>query len=49
MIDTELDKVTDNETSQPSLKKLKQIDTELFKIRKKIGSLIADFDHDDFV
>ena len=49
LIDTELDKVTDNETSQPSLKKLKQIDTELFKIRKKIGSLIADFDHDDFV
>lgn len=49
LVDLELDKVINDETRQPSLKKLKQIDTELFKIRKKIGSLITENDSDKFV
>ncbi len=48
-IDAELDKVIDDENRQPNLKKLKQIDTELFRIRKKIGNLITENDSDKFV
>lgn len=48
-IDAELDKVIDDENRQPNLKKLKQIDTELFRIRKKIGNLITENDLDKFV
>lgn len=48
-IDAELDKVIDDENRQPNLKKLKQIDTELFRIRKKIGNLITENESDKFV
>lgn len=49
LVDAELDKVIDDETRQPDLKRLKQIDTELYKIRKKIGSLITENDPEKFV
>lgn len=48
-IDGELDKIADDECKQPSLKKMKQADAQLFKIRKKLGSIIADNDPDKFV
>lgn len=48
-IDAELDKVIGDANRQPNLKKLKQIDTELFRIRKKIGNLITENDLDKFV
>ena len=48
-IDGELDKIADDESKQPSLKKMKQADAQLFKIRKKLGSIIADNDPDKFV
>ena len=45
----ELDKIADDESKQPSLKKMKQVDSQLFKIRKKLGSIIADNDPDKFI
>ena len=48
-IDGELDKIADDERKQPSLKKMKQVDSQLFKIRKKLGSIIADNDPDKFI
>ena len=48
-IDGELDKIADDESKQPSLKKMKQVDSQLFKIRKKLGSIIADNDPDKFI
>ena len=48
-IEEEIDKIADDEKKQPSLKKLKQVDTQLFRLRKKIGGLIADNDTDKFV
>nr|MBQ4458679.1 hypothetical protein [Clostridia bacterium] len=48
-IDGELDKIADDESKQPSLKKMKQVDSQLFKIRKKLGSIIADNDPEKFI
>lgn len=48
-IDSELEKIADDESKQPSLKKMKQVDSQLFKIRKKLGSIIADNDPDKFI
>ena len=48
-IEDELDKIADDENKQPSLKKLKQVDTQLYQIRKKIGNMIAENDPDKFV
>lgn len=48
-IEEEIDKIADDEKKHPSLKKLKQVDTQLFRLRKKIGGLIADNDTDKFV
>ena len=49
LVDSELDKVIYDETRYPSLKRLKQIDTELYKIRKKIGNMITENDPEKFV
>ena len=48
-IDSELDKIAEDESKQPSIKKMKQVDGRLFKIRKKLGSIIADNDPEKFV
>ena len=48
-IEEEIDKISDDEKKQPSLKKLKQVDTQLFRLRKKIGNLITENDPDKFV
>ena len=48
-IDDELVKIAADESKQPSLKKMKQADGLLFKIRKRLGSIIADNDPDRFV
>ena len=48
-IDSELDKIADDESRQPTLKKMKQADAQLFKIRKKIGTMIMENDPDKFV
>jgi len=48
-IDDELDKIAEDESKQPSIKKMKQVDGRLFKIRKKLGSIIADNDPEKFV
>ena len=38
--------IADDESKQPSLKKMKQADAQLFKIRKKIGNMIIENDPD---
>ena len=43
-IEEELDKIADDESKQPSIKKMKRIDEQLFKIRKKIGRIITEND-----
>ena len=48
-IDSELDKIVDDESKQPSLKKMKEVDARLFKLRKKIGGMITENDPDRFV
>lgn len=48
-IDSELDKIVDDEGKQPSLKKMKEADAQLFKLRKKLGGMIADNDPDKFI
>ncbi len=48
-IDGELDKIAGDESKQPSFKKMKQVDSQLFRIRKKLGLIIADNDPDKFV
>ncbi|MBR4609941.1 MAG: hypothetical protein IKO38_05785 [Erysipelotrichaceae bacterium] len=48
-IDSELDKIVDDESKQPSLKKMKEVDARLFKLRKKIGVMITENDPDRFV
>lgn len=48
-ISSELDEIEKDERKQPSLKKLKEIDAQLFKLRKKIGALIIDNDPDKFI
>lgn len=48
-INEELDKIIDDENKQPSLKKMKQVDSQLFRIRKKLGSIIADNDPEKFI
>jgi len=48
-IEDEIDKISDDEKKQPSLKKLKQVDAQLFRLRKKIGNLITENDPDKFV
>ena len=47
-IGDELDKIVEDEKRQPTLKKLKAVDSQLFKIRKKIGLLITENDPDKF-
>ena len=48
-IDSELEKIVDDEGKQPSLKKMKEADAQLFKLRKKLGGMIADNDPDKFI
>ena len=48
-IDNELDKIADDESRQPTLKKMKQADAQLFKIRKKIGTMIMENDPDNHI
>ena len=43
-IEEETDKIVGDERKQPSLKKLKEVDTQLFRLRKKIGAMITDYD-----
>ena len=48
-IDSELDKIADDESGQPTLKKMKQADAQLFKNRKKIGTMIMENDPDNHI
>jgi len=48
-IDSELDKIADDESKQPSLRKMKEADARLFKLRKKLGRIIAENDQEKFV
>jgi len=48
-IDCELDKIADDESKQPSLRKMKEADARLFKLRKKLGRIIAENDQEKFV
>ena len=48
-IETELDKIAKDERKQPSLRKMKQADEKLFRIRKKLGSMITDNDPEKFI
>ncbi len=48
-IDSELDKIVDDESKQPGLRKMKEADARLFKLRKKLGRIIADNDPEKFV
>ena len=48
-ISAELDRMADEEKRQPGLRQMKEIDTELFRIRKKIGAMIIESDRDDFI
>ena len=48
-IDSELEKISADESKQPSLKKMKQADSLLFRVRKRLGAIIADNDPDKFI
>ena len=48
-IEAELDKIAKDERKQPSLRKMKQADEKLFRIRKKLGSMITDNDPEKFI
>lgn len=48
-IDSELDKIADDERKQPGLRKMKEADARLFKLRKKLGRIIAENDQEKFV
>ena len=49
LIESEVDKIADDESRQPTLKKMKQADAQLFKIRKKIGTMIMENDPDNHI
>ena len=48
-IDSELEKISADESKQPSLKKMKQADSLLFRVRKRLGAIIVDNDSDKFI
>ena len=48
-IDSELEKISADESRQPSLKKMKQADSLLYRVRKRLGAIIVDNDSDKFI
>lgn len=48
-IDSELEKISADESKQPSLKKMKQADSLLYRVRKRLGAIIVDNDSDKFI
>lgn len=45
-IESELDKIAKDEKKQPTIRKMKEVDTQLFNLRKKIGNMIIENDPD---
>ena len=43
-IEEELDRIAEEESRQPSLKKMKKVDEQLYRLRKKVGKMIAEND-----